>query len=117
MLDRLVFRKHYGLAIQIAQHLKLSEYNILEHWAIYKVKNDKNDEDVARKISQKFKNPSIRDISFCNIANVAQAIGRKKLAIMVLYFKFKSNHIFYEFFFFYSCWNMSQNQVYKYRYF
>lgn len=41
-LDRLVFRKHYGLAIQIAKHLKLPESRILEHWAFHKVTYDKS---------------------------------------------------------------------------
>lgn len=40
ILDRLVFRKHYGLAIQIAKHLKLPESRILEHWAFHKVMHD-----------------------------------------------------------------------------
>lgn len=42
ILDRLVFRKHYGLAIQIAKHLKLPESRILEHWAFNKVTYDKS---------------------------------------------------------------------------
>lgn len=42
VLDRLVFRKHYGLAIQIAKHLKLPESRILEHWAFHKVTHDKS---------------------------------------------------------------------------
>lgn len=40
VLDRLVFRKHYGLAIQIAKHLTLSETRILEHWAYHKIINE-----------------------------------------------------------------------------
>lgn len=39
VLDRLVFRKHYGLAIQIAKHMKLTESRILEHWAMHQVKH------------------------------------------------------------------------------
>lgn len=42
ILDRLVFRKHYGLAIQLAKHLKISEARILEHWAFHKVAYDKS---------------------------------------------------------------------------
>lgn len=37
-----MFRKHYGLAIQIAKHLKLPESRILEHWAFHKVTYDKS---------------------------------------------------------------------------
>lgn len=43
ILDRLVFRKHYGLAIHIAKHLKLPESRILEHWAFHKVIHDKSE--------------------------------------------------------------------------
>lgn len=42
ILDRLVFRKQYGLAIQIAKHLKLPECRILEHWAFHKITYDKS---------------------------------------------------------------------------
>lgn len=44
ILDRLVFRKHYGLAVQIAKYLKLAESRILEHWAFHKVKYDKSND-------------------------------------------------------------------------
>lgn len=50
ILDRLVFRKHYGLAIHIAKHLKLPESRILEHWAFHKVIHDKS-EYIRSKIS------------------------------------------------------------------
>lgn len=102
MLDRLVFQKHYGLAIQIAKHLKLSEARILEHWAFHKVAHDKSergrheisevlfsfclfsdDDEVARKISDKLRSANVQGISFCNIAKKAQELGRKKLAIKV----------------------------------
>lgn len=43
VLDRLVFRKHYGLAIQIAKHMKLTESRILEHWAKHQVQNVKGE--------------------------------------------------------------------------
>lgn len=41
LLDRLVFRKHYGLSVYIAKHLQLPESRILEDWANNKVINDK----------------------------------------------------------------------------
>jgi len=40
ILSRLVFRKHYAIAIQVAKHLNLPESWILEHWAYHKVMND-----------------------------------------------------------------------------
>ncbi|XP_075148026.1 vacuolar protein sorting 16 [Haematobia irritans] len=84
ILARLVFRKHYAIAIQVAKHLKLPESWILEHWAYHKVINDKNDIEVARKITEKFKNPSVEGISFCNIAEKAHIAGRDELAIKLL---------------------------------
>ncbi|XP_067617235.1 vacuolar protein sorting-associated protein 16 homolog [Eurosta solidaginis] len=84
VLGRLVFRKHYAMAIQVAKHLKLPESWILEHWAYHKVINDKDDNEVARKITDKFKNPSVQGISFCNIAEKAHDVGRDELAIKLL---------------------------------
>ncbi|EAT37446.1 AAEL010559-PA [Aedes aegypti] len=87
ILDRLIFRKHYALAIQIAKHLKLPESRILEHWAFHKIEHDKNDEEVARKISDKFRHHPMGDrerISFANVAKKAQQKGRNKLAITLL---------------------------------
>lgn len=124
VLDRLVFRKHYGLAIQIAKHLKLPESRILEHWAFHKVTFDKSkqfgflldkfsgshfemmdeciyffqidDDDVARKISEKLKLAGAQGISFCNIAKKAQELGRRNLAIKVMkfYFEEKFHQVF-----------------------
>lgn len=42
-----------------------------------------DDEEVARKISDKLRNESVQGISFCNIAKKAQEVGRTNLAIMV----------------------------------
>ncbi|XP_055851662.1 vacuolar protein sorting-associated protein 16 homolog isoform X1 [Episyrphus balteatus] len=84
ILSRLVFRKNYAVAIQVAKHLKLPESWILEHWAIHKVYNDRDDNEVARKITEKFKNPSVQGISYCNIAEKAHDIGKDDLAIKLL---------------------------------
>ncbi|KAH8278657.1 hypothetical protein KR018_006656 [Drosophila ironensis] len=84
ILSRLVFRKHYAVAIQVAKHLTLPESGILEHWAYHKVINDRNDAEVARKITEKFKNPSVEGISFCKIAEKAYQEGRNDLAIKLL---------------------------------
>lgn len=101
----MVLRKHYGVAIQVAKHLKLPESWILEHWAYHKVMSDPSkmeilnlyfiqslilicgfldDIEVARKITEKFKNPSVEGISFCNIAARAHQNGRDELAIKLL---------------------------------
>lgn len=85
LLDRLVARKHYGLAIQIAKHLKLPEYRILEHWAFHQVMQGKADDiEVARRISEKFRHSSVQGVSFCTIARKAQEVGKTKMAIMLL---------------------------------
>lgn len=84
VLDRLVFRKHYGLAIQIAKHLNLSESRILEHWAYHKIMYEKNDAEVIQKIAEKFKDPTALGISFCTIAKKAEEVGKTKLAIQLL---------------------------------
>lgn len=49
---------------------------------------------MARKITEKFKNPSVEGISFCNIALKAHENGRDELAIKVRlrrFFKFAIN--------------------------
>lgn len=43
-----------------------------------------DDDDVARKISEKLKMAGTQGISFCNIAKKAQELGRKNLAIKVI---------------------------------
>lgn len=84
VLDRLVFRKHYGLAIEIAKHLNLSESRILEHWAYHKIMYETSDSVIIQKIADKFIDPSARNISFCTIAKKAEEVGKTKLAIQLL---------------------------------
>ena len=84
VLDRLVFRKHYGLAIEIAKHLSLSESRILEHWAYHKIMYEKNDSEIIMKIAEKFRDPTALGISFCTIAKKAEEVGKTKLAIQLL---------------------------------
>lgn len=92
ILDRLVFRKHYALATQIAKHLKLSESRILRHWAFYKIMNDKNDHDVVKKISEKLINPIEQEVQFYEIAKEAEKCGRRELAIMLIDLESKPNY-------------------------
>lgn len=84
VLDRLVYRKHYGLAIEIAKHLNLSESRILEHWAYHKIMYEKNDNEIIQKIAEKFRDPTMLGISFCTIAKKAEEVGKTKLAIQLL---------------------------------
>lgn len=92
ILDRLVFRKHYANAIEIAKHLKLSESRIIRHWAFYKVNNDTNDFDVLKKIVEKLKNPIEQEVRFYEIAKEAEKCGRKELAIKLLEHETKPNY-------------------------
>lgn len=84
VLDRLVFRKHYGLAIEIAKHLNMAESRILEHWAYHKITNESNDNEIIQKIAEKLREPSKQGISFCKIAKKAEEVGKTKLAIKLL---------------------------------
>jgi vacuolar protein sorting-associated protein 16 len=84
LIDRLVFRKHYGLAIQIAKHLHLPESRILEHWANHKIIYENNDNEIIIKIAEKFRDAMSLGISFCTIAKKAEEVGKTKLAIQLL---------------------------------
>lgn len=84
LIDRLVFRKHYGLAIQIAKHLNLSECRIMEHWAYHKIMYENNDNEIIQKIADKFRDSISLGISFCTIAKKAEEVGKTKLAIQLL---------------------------------
>lgn len=85
LLDRLVTRHHFYLAIQIAKFLRLPECEsrTLTHWASYKVAQTHLDEDViAREIADKIgKTPTV---SFSEIAHKAAEGGRTRLAIKLL---------------------------------
>lgn len=50
---------------------------------IINIKFVPDDDDCARKISDKLKLAGTHGISFCNIAKKAQELGRKNLAIKV----------------------------------
>lgn len=84
LIDRLVFRKKYALAIQIAKHLNLSESRIMEHWAYHKIMYENNDNEIIQKIADKFKEYMSLGISFCMIAKKAEEVGKTKLAIQLL---------------------------------
>uniref|UniRef100_A0A803VPN1 Vacuolar protein sorting-associated protein 16 homolog n=1 Tax=Ficedula albicollis TaxID=59894 RepID=A0A803VPN1_FICAL len=86
LLDRLVLRRLYPLAIRICEFLRLPEMQgvsrILAHWACYKVQQkDKSDEEVAQAINQKLGDTA--GISYSDIATRAYDCGRAELAIKV----------------------------------
>ncbi|KAF7991263.1 hypothetical protein HCN44_002825 [Aphidius gifuensis] len=87
LLDRLVVRKHYYLAIQIARHLEMPEIigesRILAHWACYKVKQTLLDkEQIAEEIAAKL--GYAPGVSYSEIAEKAANYGRKQLAIKLI---------------------------------
>ncbi|XP_063605490.1 LOW QUALITY PROTEIN: vacuolar protein sorting-associated protein 16 homolog [Penaeus indicus] len=88
LLDRLVFRRFFPLALQIASFLKMPESDgasrILAHWACYKVlqPSQKSDEQIAKEINSKL--GYTPGISYTDIANRADQAGRKQLAIKLI---------------------------------
>ncbi|XP_069181353.1 vacuolar protein sorting-associated protein 16 homolog isoform X2 [Procambarus clarkii] len=88
LLDRLVYRRFFPLALQIASFLKLPESDgtsrILAHWACYKVlqPSQKSDEQIAKEINSKL--GYTPGISYTDIANRADQAGRKQLAIKLI---------------------------------
>ncbi|XP_042326077.1 vacuolar protein sorting-associated protein 16 homolog [Sceloporus undulatus] len=93
LLDRLVLRRLYPVAIKICEYLRLSEFQgisrILAHWACYKVQQkDKSDEEVAQAINQKLGDTP--GISYSEIAARAYDCGRTELAIKLLEYEPRS---------------------------
>ncbi|XP_062991766.1 vacuolar protein sorting-associated protein 16 homolog [Elgaria multicarinata webbii] len=93
LLDRLVLRRLYPIAIKISEYLRLSEFQgisrILAHWACYKVQQkDKSDEEVAQAINQKLGDTP--GISYSEIAARAYGCGRPELAIKLLEYEPRS---------------------------
>ncbi|XP_053409060.1 vacuolar protein sorting-associated protein 16 homolog [Mercenaria mercenaria] len=87
LIDRLVLRKYFYLAIRICQYLKLPESEgasrILAHWACYKVlQKTEDDEQVAYAIRDKMGDTP--GVSYSDIASKALECGRTDLAIRLL---------------------------------
>ncbi|XP_020601018.1 vacuolar protein sorting-associated protein 16 homolog [Orbicella faveolata] len=86
LIDRLVLRRHYCLAIRICDYLKIPKgegaSRILGHWACYKVQQaNVDDEEIARAINSKL--GETPGISYSEIASKAVDCGRTQLAIKV----------------------------------
>ncbi|KAG8134158.1 hypothetical protein E2320_007307 [Naja naja] len=86
LLDRVVLRRLYPIAIKICEYLRLSEFQgisrILAHWACYKVQQrDKSDEELAQVINQKLGDAV--GISYSDIATQAYESNRQELAIKI----------------------------------
>ncbi|XP_054162261.1 vacuolar protein sorting-associated protein 16 homolog [Oppia nitens] len=87
LIDRLILRRNFCLALRIASYLKLPDERgaarVLGNWALLKVKQTfLDDERIARDISNKLGYSS--GISYSDIANKAIEFGRTQLAIKLL---------------------------------
>lgn len=92
LIDRLIERKHFLLALRIASYLKIApeqgDIKILTRWAFFKVRQqDKNEEQIANDIANKLQHYS--GVSYAEIANKAIEYGRKNLAIKLLDYELK----------------------------
>ncbi|XP_077989106.1 vacuolar protein sorting-associated protein 16 homolog [Glandiceps talaboti] len=93
LIDRLIFRHEWCLAIRICKYLKMpeteGESRILAHWACYKVQQkQQDDEEIARAIQSKLGDTP--GISYSEIAAKASEHGKTKLAIRLLDFEPKA---------------------------
>lgn len=83
LIERLMARHEYLLAIKVAEYLRLSTDKIYVHWASQKVKVSSDDEEsICHLIVQKLDGK--RGVSFEEIARSAYEEGRTKLATQLL---------------------------------
>ncbi|XP_059906954.1 vacuolar protein sorting-associated protein 16 homolog isoform X6 [Gadus macrocephalus] len=93
LIDRLVYRRLYPLAIEVCRYLKTPEYQgvsrILRHWACSKVQQKgESDEVMVRCISGRLADSP--GISYSHIASKAYDSGRTELAIKLLDYEARS---------------------------
>ncbi|XP_033834541.1 vacuolar protein sorting-associated protein 16 homolog [Periophthalmus magnuspinnatus] len=93
LIDRLVHRRLYPLAMEICRYLKIPEFQgvsrVLRHWASCKVQQtDLSDEAVARVVCAKVGDTP--GVSYSHIAAKAYESGRPELAIKLLEFEARS---------------------------
>ncbi|XP_062907960.1 vacuolar protein sorting-associated protein 16 homolog isoform X1 [Mobula hypostoma] len=93
LIDRLILRKLYSLAIKICEYMKISELQgasrILAHWACYKVQQkEEPDDSIARAINYRL--GDTLGISYSEIAAKAYDCGRTELAIKLLEYEPRS---------------------------
>jgi len=94
LMDRLISRRLFPLALEIAEFLKLSpaegRSRVLAHWAIYKVETSTSEEaETARQVSSRLGLSS--DISYSDIAEKAAECGKKLLAVQLLEHEVRAN--------------------------
>ena len=83
LIQRLVNRREYLLAIRLSEYLRLPTNKIYVHWASQKVRNSTDDEDtICKTVVNKLRNK--QGISFEAIARSAYDEGRSHLATQLL---------------------------------
>ncbi|XP_077466084.1 vacuolar protein sorting-associated protein 16 homolog [Stigmatopora argus] len=87
LIDRLVYRQLYQLAIEICRYLKIPDYQgvsrVLKHWAACKVQQKElSDEAIAKAVCLKVGDSL--GVSYSHIAAKAYECGRAELAIKLL---------------------------------
>ncbi|KAF9430792.1 hypothetical protein BGZ94_003842 [Podila epigama] len=83
LIDRLISRHQYLLAIRICEYLKMRTDRILIHWACSKIRISNDDEDtLCRMVVEKLGNKP--GLSYSDIAMTAHKTGHSKLATMLL---------------------------------
>uniref|UniRef100_A0A3B5ML19 Vacuolar protein sorting-associated protein 16 homolog n=1 Tax=Xiphophorus couchianus TaxID=32473 RepID=A0A3B5ML19_9TELE len=93
LIDRLVYRQFYPLAIEVCRYLKIPDYQgvsrVLKHWASCKVQQkDLTDEAIARAVCAKVGDSP--GVSYSDVAAKAYECGRPELAIKLLDFEARS---------------------------
>jgi len=90
IIDRLVMRRKYWLAVAICQYLKIPDMEgssrVLAHWACYKIQQSNSDEEqLALTLAQKLGDTP--GVSYSDVANHAIECGKTDLAIRLLNFE------------------------------
>ena len=87
LLDRLIARRLFPLALELSDHLKLppaeGRSRVLAHWAVYKVETSRLEEaETARAVSSRL--GPCPHISYSHVAEKAAEVGKKQLAVLLL---------------------------------
>lgn len=83
LIQRLINRHEYLLAIRVSEYLRLSTDKIYIHWASQKVRTSSEDEDaICKTVVQKLSDK--KGVSFETIARAAYDEGRRNLATQLL---------------------------------
>jgi hypothetical protein len=86
LIQRLVNRNEYLLALRVSEYLRLPTDRIYVHWAINKVRQSADGEDaICRSITQKLSGK--KGVSYEEIARAAHEEGRQRLATELLNFE------------------------------